>query len=400
MVREKSFYLFHLLNYVFIIFYFAYNSVGNTGDSTFLQLALILLFISNSQLRFFILFKNPFVYYPSLLGEVILATALYSSVGGFWFVYIAILLFDLTVSQPPKTLVPFLMALCALSLAVLLTAGNPLLAPVYSLTLNAMVLTLISLFGFYLRQEGVKKEQAEVLYDKLRVSEDELQSAYSQLQGYSASIKELAILRERHRISRELHDSVGHNISTLIIQLEAIKTASIKNNGQTLGMLENLIRYAKDSMENVRRAVRDMKPLELEDDSALLAIDRLFDTFKSFTRIDTQLIISKERWPLTSAQSHNLYRIVQEALTNSAKYSKADRIVASMNYTEEELHVKIRDNGVGCLELRPSFGLNSIRERVHELNGTITINTAVDQGFEISITIPREERVDDKATNS
>ena len=227
-----------------------------------------------------------------------------------------------------------------------------------------------------------------------------MQQAYQQLQGYSATIKELTILRERHRISRELHDSVGHNISTLIIQLEAIKAASLQNTDLTLAMLDNLIRYAKDSMENVRRTVRDMKPLELEEDSGLIAIDRLLDTFKSFTMINTQLIVSKDRWPLTSTQSHNLYRIVQESLNNSAKHSKADKIVVSMNYEKDKLQMRIRDNGVGCAAPSSSFGLGSIRERVGELNGNLSIITAPSQGFEIFITLPREETTNDQPTNS
>lgn len=396
---NKSFYLFHLLNYAFIVFYFAYNSVG-VGPAIFVQLALILLYILNSQLRFFMLFKYPGIYYLSLLAEAGLAALLYHLVGGFWFAYIAILLFDLSIYLPPKRLMPFFVSACGFSVAVLVNIDDQLLAPVYSLALNLANICLVSLFGFYLRQESIKKDQAQVLYDKLRVSEDELQQAYHQLQGYSATIKELAILRERHRISRELHDSVGHSISTLIIQLEAIKAASKQNSAQTIEMLENLIRYTKDSMENVRRTVRDMKPLELEDDSGLIAIDRLLDTFKSFTMINTQLIVSKDRWPLSSSQSHNLYRIVQEALNNSAKHSKADKIVVSMNYAEDKLQLRIRDNGVGCLIPNSLFGLSSIRERVSEHEGTMHITTAPNQGFEIFITIPREEKAYDQPINS
>lgn len=385
--QHKGFYFFNLLTYTFIILHFAYSSVGLSGMDVFLQLALLLLFIVNSQLRFFVFYRQRSLYYPMLLLEAGLAVMLYKLVGGLWFVYTAVLLFDLTLKLSLKHLVPTLALVAALSVAVLHTVPSALLPTVYNYGLNALCMGLISLAGFYLKQESSEKEQAQVLYDKLRVSENELQKAYSQLQGYSATVKELAVLRERNRISRELHDSVGHNISTLIIGLEAVKASSKQSSQASFAMLDNLIDYAKNSMESVRRTVRDMKPIELEDDSGLLAIERLLDTFKSFTGIDTQLIVSKKRWQLSSAQSHNLYRIVQEALNNSAKHSKASKIVVSMNYTDTKLQLKLGDNGVGCESLHPSFGLLSVKERTTELGGTIHFSTA--KGFEIFIDIPK-----------
>ena len=91
------------------------------------------------------LYKKPAIYYPSLLVEAVLAVWLYHLIGGFWFVYIAILLFDISISLPPRKLIPLLVVVGGLSVAVLLSIGDALLAPVYSLTLNGINIALISL---------------------------------------------------------------------------------------------------------------------------------------------------------------------------------------------------------------------------------------------------------------
>ncbi len=122
----------------------------------------------------------------------------------------------------------------------------------------SIVTSFIMLFilATYIKEENSGKLRAQKLYDKLRISEEKLKKANKDLESYANSIEELTVLRERNRISREIHDSVGHSLSTMIIQLGAIEKIAEKDGKLTSEMARNLGEFAKNSLGEVRCAVR------------------------------------------------------------------------------------------------------------------------------------------------
>lgn len=378
----RSYNLLRIANY-FTIFMLLIEQGYKNNIVIFPIFIIILIFIMNSLFRIYYLVNHQNFFLVSSIVEILLGAILYSLLGGFIFLYIFVVVLDLAIFCPSIVSIPTMIALLVLLLISQYRLGINLLA------LNLINLIVFVLLGMHLKVENNKKLSAQDLYDRLRLSEEELKKAYNELELYSKTIEELTLLRERTRLSRELHDSVGHTISTQIIQLQAIKTMVSLKPEKAEEMLEELRDFSKNSLENVRRTVRELKPLEFETFQGIFAIEELTRNFTKLTGVKVKLIVSKEKWRLSESQSLNLYRIIQEALSNSLRHGHAENVNISLQFLQDSIYSQIKDDGVGCEEIRYSFGLNTIRERVQELKGTINIYTEKDKGFELDFTLPK-----------
>ena len=251
---------------------------------------------------------------------------------------------------------------------------------------------LIYLVFRFLRQEFIKKQEAQQLYDQLRMSESKLQKAYQDLEMYAESIEEITKLRERNRISREIHDSVGHDLSTMIIQLGALEKITLQDD--TLNpMIRQLKAFLKESLEHVRMAVQDLKPDEYKNFDSIVLYENLLNQYQKLTGREVVYSFSKNRWRLNNEQYTALYRVIQEFLGNSSKHSEATRISCTILFTEMELSLLLQDNGGGTEHLVKGFGLHSMEERILELGGTMAIETGLGQGFIVKISLPRIQKL-------
>lgn len=270
-----------------------------------------------------------------------------------------------------------------LGVVVMLVCGK-------SLFTNEALLSTFSLMTFlalsnYIKEEVKEKRRAQDLYDKLRLSENELKKAKEDLEVYANSIEELTLLRERNRISREIHDSVGHSLSTAIIQLGAIEKMATQNGEVTSSLAKNLGEFMKNSLQEVREAVRALKPREFEKYEGILAIEELAKNFQKLTGVVVKLKYSKENGSLNSDNSFVIYRVAQEFMSNSIRHGKATEINIFMSFNEDNLIITLRDNGIGAEKIERGIGLQSIWERVSELGGQISYNTSKGQGFLLKV---------------
>jgi signal transduction histidine kinase len=255
-------------------------------------------------------------------------------------------------------------------------------------------LIILTLFSYYIKDEYNSKIEAQKLYDQLRISEDKLKKANKDLELYANSIEELTLLRERNRISREIHDSVGHSLSTIIIQLGAIEKIAKQDGDKAVNIASNLREYVKESLQEVRTAVRELKPRAFEKYEGLLAIEELIKNFSKLTGIDVKYGFTKETWFLNSDQSFVIYRIIQEFLSNSLRHGKATKINLFMNFYKDNLVITLQDNGLGSDEIRKGIGLTNIWERVKELGGSVEYNTKKGEGFLLKVILNPIENLD------
>ncbi len=254
---------------------------------------------------------------------------------------------------------------------------------------GSLIVTLI--ISLYLRIIEGKKNQAQDFYDRLRISEEKLVKANQELESYSKNVEELTLLRERTRVSRELHDSVGHALSTLCIQLKAVQTITEKKPQLAIEMLGHNVQYVENTLENVRRTVRELKPIEFEALDAIITIEEMIKTFSKLTGVQVKMILSKEKWKMTSDQSHHLYRIIQESLSNALRHGKAKNITVNLQFFQDKLYAYIKDDGIGCKEVKPLFGLEGIVDRARSLGGTVEFTTGLGEGFATKITLPKDK---------
>lgn len=376
----------------------------------------LLLYAIQSQVRWFYLSQRQGLFIFSVLLEYGLAFYLQKYLGAPFFIYLYMPLLDSIFDAS------FLKRNITNALAFLASVVYFFQSPSPGLFIsNLLVLFTISFLSQFLTLEQSKKQEAQVLYDRLRESEEALLQLNQELEGYAYTIEELTLYRERHRISRELHDNVGHTLATLIIQLQAVKSLLSKKSRfedadiqiseqkalasnatcasrdmqieQATDMLALLISFTKDALETTRHVIHQMKPMEFEALAGIFAIEKLSHDFEKMTNIHVKFILSKEKWPINDAQSHHLYRIVQEFLTNSAKYSQASEIVLSIQFLENKLHVQLRDNGIGCEPCPYGFGLKGIEERIHALAGSMTIFSKKNEGFELTFDLPKNTEI-------
>ncbi len=350
------------------------------------MLLLVLAYIVNNQFRFFSL-EGTLSRSISLLLELVLILASYTLIGGYLFPYLVLGVIDSSILFKNPLKLIFNTAVVLIGLYFSLNQGMEFMMINIGLTI-----ILIAVF-YYIQEENDKKLQAQELYDELRISGEKLKKANMDLEIYASSTQELTLLRERNRISREIHDSVGHALSTIAIQLGAIEKTLEKNPEAAGELTKSLRSFTQSSLKDVRMAVREMKPKEFEEYEGLLVIEELINKFKKLTGIDVRMSFTKDRWALSSEQSFVIYRIVQECLSNSTRHGKATSIRIMMAFTAYNLVVTLKDNGIGAETIEEGVGFKSIRERIKEIGGSFDYSTSPGEGFLVKLQLDRMERL-------
>lgn len=350
------------------------------------SLAVIILgvYIINNQIRLYFL-SEKFIPY-SILGEIILSLVVCNLYGGDINIYMLPSIIDSFTIIKKSISIKFI--ILELIICIYLSLMKAPLIEFKSVVYIFIIVLVIT----YLKNESIEKKNAQELYDRLRVKEEELKEANKYLENYASSIEELTLLKERNRISRDIHDSVGHALSTTIIQLSALERLGEKEGSSLVSMLTYLRKFMSESLNEVRVAVRQLKPNEYESYEGIFRIEELIKNFSKLTGVKAILKVSKEKWELSEIQGTNLYRVVQESLSNSLRHGKATIIKVNMNFSKDGLVLSIEDNGVGCSKVENTgVGIKNIRERVEELMGEISINTKLDKGFKITVNVRREK---------
>lgn len=353
-------------------------STSNTFET--LLIILILIFIINSQLRYFTFRGNDYILFISLLVEWTIGYILYSNYGGILIVYFIIGISDVFFLIN-KDIIRYISIVLGFSISFY--AGKFLsLVDFFSYGISILSISIVSSIVQF--QYG-KNKKIEELYDKLRKSEHRLIETNKELKDYSKSLKELTLLKERNRISREIHDSVGHSLSTIIIQLGAIEKIAPQNGEKASSMISNLIDFSKNGLGEIRNVLKELKPKDLSEYELIFGIENLINDFIELTNIDVKITYSKNKYGIKEDVSLVLYRAVQEFLSNSIKHGNATKISIFLNFEENELIVTMKDNGTGTDKFRMGMGLTSLRERVKEVNGSVHFESQIEKGFSTRI---------------
>jgi signal transduction histidine kinase len=230
------------------------------------------------------------------------------------------------------------------------------------------------------------------LVNKLLVErqiKQQLALAHEQLQEYSQKIEDLAAVQERNRIARDIHDSLGHALTSLNIQLQTAVKLWQKSPKQAHTFLAQAQKLGAIAMKEVRQSVGTLRADQVDDQPLELKIRALIDNFRSGTGLTIRSKIA--HCPQLSSQiEKTIYRIVQEALTNIAKYAEATEIEIEINVTAAKVYLTVQDNGKGFKlnQNQTGFGLQGMQERVNAVKGYLQIQTSPGSGCRIVVEIP------------
>ncbi len=242
------------------------------------------------------------------------------------------------------------------------------------------------IFIIFFTQMAVNEEKARVEVEQLLT---ELESANRRLREYAVQVEELTLTKERNRLAREIHDGLGHYLTTIYIQVQAAQAVMQSNPRQARETLALAQRQAQEALVDVRKSVSELRTGP--DDGLPLPekITHLVEALRP-AGIEPHFQVAGTPRGVTPQTELTLYRTAQEALNNVRKHSRAAHAWVSLDFqTPGQITLSVRDDGAGCEgEQEGGFGLMGIRERVHLLNGQVKVTSARGQGFELEIEVP------------
>lgn len=226
-----------------------------------------------------------------------------------------------------------------------------------------------------------------------RQSREKLAIANEKLRQYALQIENQATLEERNRIAREIHDSLGHSLTALNLQLETALKLSKSDLPRAMSFLTQAKELGSKALQDVRHSVSTMRSHPLQGQSLEQAISLLAEDFQHTNGILLRYRIALD-YPLPLEVSMAIYRIIQESLTNVSKYAQASAVKLELTTDQEFLKLVIQDNGKGfnVQQNTTGFGLQSMRDRTLALGGEFKINTAPDAGCQVTVEMPLPRR--------
>lgn len=257
---------------------------------------------------------------------------------------------------------------------------NPSFSNRSQMYLFALINIFIIVVMIFAKHHQEEKTKVDELYHKLL-------GAHEQLQQYADRIKSLTVVEERNRIARDLHDTLGHNLTGLIMQLEMTSTMMDEDMDVAKELMEQSKGTSRDSLKKVREIVEAFK----EDSKVYTNLDemhRLVHDFASKTGTDITLEITGEAEPLSPEVYITIYRIVQESMTNAVRHGRAEEVHVGIHQEEHMMTFHIEDNGSGCKKVIEGYGLRGMRERIELLGGSMSMSYSHKQGFSIEGSIP------------
>lgn len=272
--------------------------------------------------------------------------------------------------------------------------------------LKALVdLNIRSLLGVPLISQGELLGSIAVYHTKpYKFSENEISLAQTFSNYAALAIKnarlfnqshKAAILEERNRLAREIHDNLAQGITAIVLQLEFVSKLLVKNPDQVAEELEKTKIQARKNLAEARRSVWDLRAGDSEILTLLESIKREIEKIKLLTTAEIHFHSIGEIVIFLSEANNHLLRIFQESINNVVQHAKAQNIWITLHYDDDTFTLSISDDGIGLrsikgkpLQSQKGFGLLGMQERARILNGKISIESSIDQGTTVTLKIP------------
>jgi signal transduction histidine kinase len=242
-----------------------------------------------------------------------------------------------------------------------------------------------------LREEQARSKR---LLREVTASQAALERAHRQLQASAATQQQVAVLEERQRLAREIHDSVAHGLTALVVQTQAARKLLEKDPARAPEVVAKCEEMAREALQETRRAVRALHPAGLEQQNDVEAIRRLARDYGVATEMQIEVLAdaAAEQLPPDPERLEQIYRIAQEALTNAHRHGQAKTAAIELSVANHQLHMVVLNDGVTPESLDPGVGLRSMRERSHAIGGDFNCEVT-EFGMTIRVTVPLKQEV-------
>lgn len=200
-----------------------------------------------------------------------------------------------------------------------------------------------------------------------------------------------AVIAERGRFAREIHDSLAQGLTSVSMQLECVRNQLAEAPEKAREHLETARELVRESMREARRTIWNLRPLALGEANLASALQKYARELTSETEISSQQQIEGVPRPLPHEHENALLRIGQESLTNAVRHANPKRIAVRLRFGDGWVTLVVKDDGRGfdvADRVGKGYGLTGMHERVDALGGSLTIDSRLDEGTEVSVTLP------------
>lgn len=261
---------------------------------------------------------------------------------------------------------------CITSVAMLLDRGS---AGWFAIFFYLAVFVLCIIMGHTVQQTELTSQRNQRLVEELKETQQKLQ--------------ELAVVDERNRLARDLHDSVKQQVFAISMQLSAART-TLSETDKAYSPVTEAERLAQQAGAELTTLINALRPPGLESKSLADAIREHADVWSRQNNIESETHID----PTVSVNQQTeqaLFRVLQEALANVARHSQANKATVTLKSEKENVVLMIEDNGIGydAERITRGIGLDSMRERLAEVNGELNISSIKSQGTRVVATVRR-----------
>jgi signal transduction histidine kinase len=242
------------------------------------------------------------------------------------------------------------------------------------------------LFTLVFTQLAVSAERARSQVQRLA---EALARANAKLRAYAVQAEELSAIRERNRLAREIHDSLGHYLTVVNVQLEAARALWETDPARARTAVQQAQTLNLEGLQGIRRSVAALRASPLDGKTLGQALEQLAgETTGAGLRVDWRLLGTAR--PLSPAAELTFFRAAQEGLTNVRKHARTSGACLQLDFSAaRSTRLTVRDEGGGApADVGGGFGLLGLRERALLLGGAATVQTAPGQGFTLQVEVP------------
>lgn len=212
------------------------------------------------------------------------------------------------------------------------------------------------------------------------------------LEQYMSQIERITLAEERNRLSSELHDTVGHAYTSIIMGMETLRTELATEMG--IQRLDSLLEMGRKSIEDVRGYLHQMES-PCQSPSLIQSLQNLGAEFQEHAQVNVRFRTYGEEYELSRQTKIAFIRCLQESLTNAVRHGQGTEIIVSLQFEQQYTRLEVQDNGKGNVEWQEGFGMNTMKERAMNLQGQLSVYTKPDEGMLVTCTIPRQTEIKD-----
>jgi signal transduction histidine kinase len=243
------------------------------------------------------------------------------------------------------------------------------------------------LFTLVFSTLAVSSEKARGEVERLA---GELSAANRKLREYAVQAEELAATRERNRLAREIHDSLGHYLTVVNVQIEAARALWHSDSIRARDALDKAQRLTQQVLQDIRRSVATLRSSPLDEQPLVETLNEVVNE-SCASGLRTEMQVQGEARVLLPQASLTLYHAGQEGLTNARKHARATRAWLVLDFRDAaKICLRVTDDGAGAATEAPpgGFGLLGLQERVQLLGGAVRVQTSPGAGFSLEVEVP------------